>query len=273
MESCALSGCSVIAVGGASVTIASNCDFGAATRIAVFAHGVGTSVSIESSGLRGCRQAVCVAAGARVELMRCIVSGVTVIGCEVRGSGSTLELRDCTVADADWSSHSDWWIQGVWVHSGARAIVTRCTLMRMVAGVLADGEGTELHLHEASCVSNLACGAYVGCGATATFRECDFFSVSDSPSQQLGLDVCNSGSSATMIHCRLRYMSFGARVSDGATLKCVNCQTEQNGVAGWCAEQKGDADLESCVSVGERAYLLTSGASCRTVLCRPDVMG
>eukprot|EP00892_Ulva_mutabilis_P003571 jgi/Ulvmu1/1586/UM111_0014.1 len=273
MESCALSGCSIIAADGAQLAVAANCDFGA-TRIALFAHGAGTAVTVESSGLRGCRQAACVAAGAHMQLTRCVVSGVTITGCEVRGPGSTLELHDCTVADAGSPSDYHWWIQGVWAHSGARAVVTRSTLMRMAAGALADGAGTTLELHEASCASNLACGAYIGYGAEGVFRDCDFLSVADSPPQNTGIEASGAGTAATVIGCRLRYnRSYGARVSDGGKLNSLKCQTEQNGMGGWCTEQGGVADLEGCKSVGERAYVVQPGATCRTVLCQPDVMG
>lgn len=271
MESCALAGCSIIAAGGATLTITRNCDFHD-TRLAVFAHGPGTSVTMESSGLRGCRQALCVAAGAAATLTQCVVCEATVTGCEVRGQGSSLDLRDCTITDAGAPPDYQWWIQGLWAHSGARASARRCTIMRMTAGALADGPGTELLLHGASCISNMGCGAYVGYGASATFKDCEFFTAAGSPPQHAGVDVCGEGSVATLTKCRQRFnVTFGARVSDRGLLKCTGCQTEQNGVAGWNVEHGAEADLESCISTGERAYMTAPGAVCRTVLCRPDV--
>lgn len=270
LDSCELVGCSVIATGGATLTVTNNCDFHN-TRVAIFAHGPGTSVSIESTGIRSCRQALCVAAGAATSLSRCVVSGATVTGCETRDPGSTLELRDCTITDAGSPLDYQWWIQGLWAHSGARAVARRSTIMRMMAGALADGPGTHLTLDEASCISNVACGAYIGYGAVASFKECDFYTVAGSPAQHMGLDVIGVGTRATLIGCRLRYhMSYGARVSDGASLKCSKCQTEQNRAAGWYAEQRGEVDLEACTSTGEQTYAIARGAVCNTLFCRPD---
>ena len=272
LESCALAGCSVIAAAGAHVTISQNSDFHK-TRLAIFAHGPGTRVTIESAGIRGCRQALCVAAGAAASLTRCVVSDATVTGCEVRGQGSTLELRDCTITDAGSPPDYQWWIMGLWAHSGARAEVARSAIMRMTAGALAEGPGTDLQLHDTSLMSNLACGAYIGFSARASFKECDFFTVANSPAQHTGVEVSGSGTDVAIIGSRLRFnVSYGARVSDRATLKGSRCKSEQNGAAGWCAEQGAEADLESCTSIGERAYVRAPGAMFRTVLCRPDIM-
>ena len=177
-------------------------------------------------------------------------TGAAATGLEVRGSGSTMHVAQCTVESPESCSilsEQELALCGVAVRDEAVAEIDRLTVSSGVIGVLVHGESeirmsnSKLSKTQRSCMS-------VATGSNAVVKNC---SLSES-TEQHGLMVRDECSTVQAYSCKFfRNPQGGAAVFARGYLKANMCETQGNLGAGFWAQLGATLELNACSSFND----------------------
>eukprot|EP00892_Ulva_mutabilis_P011279 jgi/Ulvmu1/8523/UM044_0057.1 len=250
--------CSVVAVGGAELTMlrcmSTHADVG------VFASGPGTRADVRGCAMTACRQGVCVASGAEATLQGLRCQGATITGVEARQPGTKLTMQRCVVGETEVGRNVDWAVRAVFVHSGATADLHECGLWCSVFGLWSEGHNTAVTAAHCKVRNNVRSGALVTAAATVTLQCCTLIGSWEFH----GVEVGDVGSSARLVDCVMqRNKRCGVVVYDGATATAVRCTAEGNILAAFKARDCAAIRLEDCVCRNGGVALAVTGVKAR----------
>lgn len=263
--------CSFVALAGAVVTL-DNPFFtnmhASKAGLSIYAHGVGTNVTVRGGTITGGTQGVVVQDRACLTGANLTITGVEVAGVEVRDKGSFLTLTSCklhefstcydhvAVVDARERKVGGC-TRGVHVHWGSNAHLSKLSISGMQYGV---SVRTHASATLADCIvtdTMLPC-VIVRDGGKGHLNSC---TLSNSLKTH-GLHVTDKGSCAHAARCHfLRNSDCGAFAAYSCLLTVESCTSSGNKGVGYMAHGKGAmVKVIDCCSNGDsKGYVAVDG--------------
>lgn len=243
-------GCTLVALDGAHVTL-TRAQFVAAdslshkVRLSVYAHGTGTTVSVEGRGIHGGCCGVTVQAGAHIQASDLVIDGVWGIGAEVHGDGSELRLTRCRLHAHPGSQMALEETCWVYVHDNATARLAEVAVSGMTRGVRVE-RGSTAHLSECSVYDTEESCVVFNSGSTGHLDNCKL----SASMYRYGLCIADGGSVVKATCCKfVNCGNHGVYVCNEGKLVAKSCESHGNEEAGFSAEE-GMLELQHCSGDG-----------------------
>ena len=264
--------CTVVAVAGATVTLTAcvfSLDPSARHGLALLASGAGTTVHMGAHGVEGCTiegglQGVSVQAGAKLHASCLVVTQVSVVGVEVTGAGSQLELHNCDICsfprlqkvgivgvhelNADSSEEHESLNVAVAVRKRSSAHLNQVKVRKVGCGVEVDDASATLVACTVEDVQGGACLEF-GNGARGAVKDCTLMKSRDS-----GISASGAKTKVDVSDCGLQgHWHGGLYIWQGAQIAAQRCHASGNKEAGYVAADDGTLlTLTDCESTGDQ---------------------